>query len=84
MTAVSVALYLILVAIRLNSSRQNATTKRFAQVLTILLIIQLGAGVLNVTLLAPVWMQLVHLLLADLIWIVLVLLHPNGYGTSLF
>jgi heme A synthase len=35
--------------------------------------IQLAAGVLNVLLLAPVWMQLVHLLLADLIWVVFVL-----------
>jgi hypothetical protein len=28
----------------------------------------------NLLLLAPVWMQLVHLLLADLLWITLVLL----------
>lgn len=34
--------------------------------------IQLVAGVVNVFLLAPVWMQLVHLLLADLVWITLV------------
>jgi len=35
---------------------------------------QLLAGLVNLVLLAPVWMQLVHLLLADLLWIVLVLL----------
>jgi heme a synthase len=35
---------------------------------------QVIAGVLNVVLLAPVWLQLVHLLLADLLWITLVLL----------
>jgi hypothetical protein len=29
----------------------------------------LGVGALNVVLLAPVWMQLVHLALADTIWI---------------
>ncbi len=38
-----------------------------------LLLVQLAAGALNLFLLAPVWMQLVHLLLADLIWITLVL-----------
>jgi hypothetical protein len=32
------------------------------------------AGVVNVLLLAPVWMQIVHLLLADVLWITLVLL----------
>ncbi len=35
---------------------------------------QLAAGAINVLLLAPVGMQLVHLLLADLLWIALVLL----------
>ncbi len=35
---------------------------------------QVVVGVLNVLLLAPVWMQLVHLLVADLLWIALVLL----------
>ena len=35
---------------------------------------QLLAGAANLLLLAPVWMQMVHLLLADLLWISLVLL----------
>jgi heme A synthase len=42
---------------------------------TIVLVgIEIAAGMLNLVLLAPIWMQLVHLLLADLLWIVLVLL----------
>jgi len=39
-----------------------------------LLAAQLAAGILNLVLLAPVWMQMVHLLLADCLWIALVLL----------
>ena len=39
-----------------------------------LTVVQLGAGALNLALLAPVWMQIVHLLLADLLWIALVLM----------
>jgi len=35
---------------------------------------QIAAGFLNILLLAPVWMQLVHLLLADLLWIAFVVL----------
>ena len=35
---------------------------------------QLVLGALNVILLAPVWMQIVHLLVADLLWIAFVLL----------
>jgi len=80
--AVSVALYLILVVIWLYSLPRSAATKRFSLGLIILLIIQLGAGVINITLLAPVWMQLVHLLLADLIWIVLVLLTASVLARS--
>ena len=44
---------------------------------------QIAAGVANLLLSAPVWMQLVHLLLADGMWIALVLLcagtlEPDG------
>jgi heme A synthase len=37
-------------------------------------LVQLGAGLLNVALLAPIWLQLLHLLLADLLWLALVLM----------
>jgi heme A synthase len=43
-----------------------------ARAVTLLFATQFAAGLLNVTLLAPVWMQVIHLLLADLTWIVLV------------
>ena len=39
-----------------------------------LALLQLAAGVVNVVLLAPVWMQIIHLLLADVLWIACVLL----------
>jgi hypothetical protein len=39
-----------------------------------LVLVQLGVGALNLALLAPVWLQVVHLLVADLLWIALVLL----------
>jgi len=39
-----------------------------------LVLIQIAVGLLNVALLAPVWMQLLHLLVADATWITLVLI----------
>jgi heme A synthase len=39
-----------------------------------LVLIQLGAGAVNLLLHAPVWLQLAHLLLSDFVWIALVLL----------
>lgn len=73
--AVSVGIYVIVVAHFLNPSSSDTATRRFlATALTGLIVAQWLAGITNVALLAPVWMQLLHLLLADLVWIVLVLL----------
>jgi cytochrome c oxidase assembly protein subunit 15 len=47
---------------------------RLARALLGLLGVQLAAGAINVLLLAPIWLQLVHLLLANAVWIVFVLL----------
>ena len=41
------------------------------------LIGQTGLGILNVLLLAPVWLQLVHLLIAELFWVLVVLASVN-------
>jgi cytochrome c oxidase assembly protein subunit 15 len=49
-------------------------TARLAAWLRIAIVVQWVAGAANIVLLAPVWMQLVHLLLADATWILLVLL----------
>ncbi len=47
-----------------------------------LYLVQLGVGLANVWLLAPIALQLVHLLLSDLIWIFLVLLAANAYTSQ--
>jgi heme A synthase len=80
--AVSVALYLILVASFANSSRAERSSSRLPRLLMVLLLAQLGAGLVNVSLLAPVWMQLVHLFLSDLIWITLVLLAASTLASQ--
>lgn len=54
--------------------RPGEETKRWVRLLVAVFVLQLLAGALNVALKAPVWMQLVHLLLADLLWMGLVLL----------
>jgi heme A synthase len=67
-TGVWLAFYAIRTATRMKAA------KPYASCLLALVAIQVGAGALNVLLLAPVWMQMVHLLVADLVWISLVLL----------
>jgi len=76
--AVIVGSYLLVVAGVLRVNRSTKTILHLARLLTVGTLIQLGAGVINVLLLAPVWMQLVHLLLADLVWIALILTGAEG------
>jgi cytochrome c oxidase assembly protein subunit 15 len=54
--------------------RGDEVVQRASSVVGTLVVGQLALGVLNVALLAPVWMQLVHLLVADLVWMSLVVL----------
>jgi cytochrome c oxidase assembly protein subunit 15 len=42
--------------------------------------VQFIAGAVNIALLAPVWLQIVHLLLADLLWIALVILLAEAFA----
>jgi len=70
--AVAVGAWLLFYAV--SSASRRPDVGRPAWSLVALLGAQIGAGVVNLLLLAPVWMQLVHLLLADLLWITLVLL----------
>lgn len=72
--AVSVGAYLVGVAWFIVSRRPAPHIKRLAIAMSGLYALQLAAGSLNVVLLAPTWLQLFHLLLADLVWIALVLL----------
>jgi cytochrome c oxidase assembly protein subunit 15 len=51
---------------------QQASRAHLANLLLILLGLQLVLGVADVLLLAPAWMQLLHLLGADLFWIALI------------
>lgn len=69
--AVGVGALLVVAGNLLARLRPSAEVKQAATALGGLYAVQLVAGLTNLVLLAPVWMQLVHLLLADLVWIAL-------------
>ncbi|MGH9940817.1 MAG: COX15/CtaA family protein [Pyrinomonadaceae bacterium] len=72
--AVLVGAYVLLMASYVsNFLRPGPRTKKASSILIGLVLTQFAAGLLNVALLAPIWLQLVHLLLADLLWIALTL-----------
>ena len=62
------------VAVWVMRRSRRPELQRIALAVLILTIGQLGAGLVNLVLLAPVWMQILHLLMADLVWISLVLM----------
>jgi heme A synthase len=71
--AVFTGIYLLATSSLVHKRRPGSHATAFRRAVQTLVALQLTGGVLNVLLLAPVWMQLVHLLLADLLWIALTL-----------
>ena len=78
--ALGVGLYSIALAVFASVSRQSAWTKRWAFALVCLVVVQLSIGLINLVLLAPIPLQLIHLLLADLMWLALVLMSASALG----
>lgn len=73
-TAVLAGLYTLGAAGLTALLRPEPAVRRLATAVVTLVLAQLAGGFLNLLLLAPTWMQLVHLLMADLLWIALVVL----------
>jgi heme A synthase len=72
--AIGVSGLLIWTALFTRSRRSGEGVSRWSSALIALVLVQLGAGAINLLLHAPTWLQLVHLLLSDLVWIALLLL----------
>lgn len=72
--AVGTGVYLLLLAGVAVLMRPGRGVGIAALCLCILFLLQLVVGLVNLWMLAPVWLQLVHLLVADLVWIALVFL----------
>lgn len=80
--AIGLGVYIFAAAAMIKDMRPSPGTARFARMLQVLFLVQLAVGGINVLLLAPVWMQLVHLLLADIVLIALVLLAANALAVD--
>lgn len=73
--AVMTGVYLIFLAGWLRSRAiESAIVKRWSNIFSILVVVQFASGAATLLLLSPVAMQIVHLLLADLVWIAFVLM----------
>jgi heme A synthase len=72
--AIVVGVYTTALAWAIARRHSAPTVRLLAWALSALFALQLLVGALNVALLAPIGVQLLHLLMADLLWIALVLL----------
>ncbi len=76
--SVTVGTFLIFLANLLKTqAKENNRISRWASVLSILVLIQFASGAITLLVQAPILMQIIHLLLADLLWIAFVLLLAN-------
>ena len=69
------AMYVLWIILR--SSKKSGRRWNQAVMLAGVLIAQVGLGILNVMLLAPVWLQIIHLFVAELFWVLVVLASAN-------
>ncbi|HEX4769673.1 MAG TPA: COX15/CtaA family protein [Bryobacteraceae bacterium] len=68
--AVAAAIYILAIAISKMRASRSERAREAASRVIVMIAIQMAAGLLNLGLLAPLWMQLIHLLIADVVWIV--------------
>ncbi|NNJ09856.1 heme A synthase [Chloroflexales bacterium ZM16-3] len=78
--AVVTGVYLLVISQIINRMRPSEGTRLGATLLLLLFLAQLGVGAVNLALLAPISLQIVHLFLADLVWVALVLLSAATLG----
>lgn len=75
--AIVVSVFLFYAGYQILSKKTKHSTgqiRRMVNAMFAVITLQVVGGFVNVILLAPIWMQLVHLLLADILWMVIIVL----------
>ena len=78
LVAFLVAIFLVILAQRTRSIRPRPNVERAASVATVLVFVQVGAGVTNIWLSAPAYTQVLHLAVATALWLSLVVLYATA------
>jgi cytochrome c oxidase assembly protein subunit 15 len=80
--AIASGLFALSLALSWGKKGLGPETRRFAGWTAALVFVQVLAGTVNVLFLAPVWMQVIHLLLADLLWIAFVRMAASALAAA--
>jgi len=79
----SIGLFLLLMSGMLQHLRPDKFVRNAGKMVSSLLIIQLCIGLLNIVLKAPIALQMVHLVMADLNWVSIVVLSLAAMGAGI-
>jgi len=80
--AASAGLVVLLGAALAMKLRPSEDVQRHGRLVIFVFMCQMAVGLLNLAMLAPIWMQLIHLALADLFWISQVLLAGSALAVG--
>ena len=80
--ATSVGLFLLFAAGYISRERPDPVTRKWAKWLVGSFFFQMALGIANLLMLAPIWMQIVHLAVSDFIWLALVLMGISALAVS--
>jgi heme A synthase len=80
--AVVTAGYLLVLSTIVRTSEVNARARTLGVILLVLTVVEVLAGVVNIWLHAPGWLQLTHLFLAQALWVALVLMGVESLATD--
>jgi len=80
--AVSVGIYLVLIAGLINHLRPSALGAKLSKLAVLGFGIQVVVGLLNVVFKAPDWMAILHLLIADAIWLAVIVWAAVAVGEA--
>jgi heme A synthase len=80
--ALTVAVGLVIGAHRFPLATDDARGRLAAGAVAATAVAQVVAGFVNVLLLAPIWMQIVHLLVADVLWIAFIVLAASTLAAA--
>ena len=80
--AILTGLYLSIMVWLVGRERPAILGSRWARLVPLVVLLQFGVGVTNLLMLAPVLLQLLHLLVADLLWITLILFSATALESS--
>ncbi len=80
--AVTLAAVLVATARKIVDGNSSPEVRRAAHIVIALAFIQVSAGIANIALSAPGWMQVVHLAIATTLWLALVLFYATVVGAG--